>query len=71
MCVYSKLSELRIAVLNSMCINYSENNLQELCPNIEELDLSSNLFNSWLQIADITGQLPRLQVLNVRYAIIY
>lgn len=61
----SKLSELRIAVLNSMCINYSENNLQELCPNIEELDLSSNLFNSWLQIADITGQLPRLQVLNV------
>lgn len=61
----SKLSELTIAVLNNMCINYSENNLQELCPNIEELDLSSNLFNSWSQIADIARQLSSLQILNV------
>ena len=70
-CLCSKLSELTIAVLNNMCINYSENNLQELCPNIEELDLSSNLFNSWSQIADIARQLSSLQILNVRYVSMY
>ena len=66
---FSELCQLRIAVLNNMCINSSESNLQELCPNIEELDLSSNLFSTWLQVAEIARQLSYLKILNVRYVL--
>ena len=63
---YSNLQELRIAVLDHMCISHTGHNLKEVCHNIEELDLSSNLFNSWEGIAAVTSQLSRLTVLNVR-----
>lgn len=61
----SNLRELSIAVLDHLCIDHSKHDLGEVCPNIEELDLSSNLLNSWVGIAAITSQLPRLAVLNV------
>lgn len=38
------------------------------CPRIEELNLSSNLLNSWEEVGRIAQQLSSLKVLNVRYA---
>ncbi len=40
--------------------------LKEICPKIEELNLSSNLLNSWVAVARIAQQLSRLKLLNVR-----
>lgn len=63
---HSKLNELEIAVLDHMRINGTENNLADVCPNLEELNLSLNLFSSWTQVAAIAKQLVRLRVLNIR-----
>jgi hypothetical protein len=52
-----------------MCISHTEHNLKEICHNIEELDLSSNLFNSWEGVAAVSNQLARLTVLNIRYKV--
>lgn len=65
---HSKLDELKIAVLNRMRINDSEDSLSSICPKIEELDLSSNLFDSWQMIAFIAQQLPDLTMLSLRYS---
>lgn len=64
---HSKLDELKIAVLNRMRINDSEDSLSSICPKIAELDLSSNLFDSWQMIAFIAQQLPDLTMLSLRY----
>lgn len=64
--INSNLNELKIAVLDHMCITHSECDLREVCPCIEELDLSSNLLNSWIGVAALAAQLQRLTVLNVR-----
>ena len=64
--INSNLNELRIAVLDHMCITHSKCDLMQVCPCIEELDLSSNLLNSWVGVASLTEQLPKLTVLNVR-----
>jgi hypothetical protein len=63
---FSNLNELKIAVVSQMCINQSHENLKDICPDIQELDLSGNLFNSWVPVADIAQQLVHLEVLNVR-----
>lgn len=47
----------------------AEDNLVSICPMIEELDISSNLFNSWETIAYIAQQLPNLKILNLRYIV--
>lgn len=40
--------------------------LQALCPNIREIDVSKNLFASWSSIFDICAQLQHLYWINVR-----
>jgi hypothetical protein len=42
--------------------------ISRTCPNVEDLDLSSNLLKSWNDIATICVQLPRLNVLRLKYA---
>jgi hypothetical protein len=43
-----------------------EGELMQLCPNIQELDLSRNLIHSWQSLARIADQLRHLRVLNIR-----
>jgi len=56
---------MKIVVLNQMCIYEGDENLYKICPNIKELDVSSNLFNSWVLISKICMQLSHLTVLNI------
>ena len=57
---------MKIVVLNQMCIYEGDENLHEICPKIKELDVSANLFDSWISISKICMQLPHLTVLNIR-----
>jgi len=61
----SKLDEMKIVVLNQMCIYKGDENLHKICPNIKELDISANLFHTWILISEICMQLPHLAVLNI------
>lgn len=40
--------------------------LKTFCPNIKELDLSKNLLPDWCVVTEITKQLKKLSVLNLR-----
>ena len=64
----SKFDQLKIVWLREQCVSTAgnSNELKELCPNLEELDISKNLINSWQIIADICCQLHCLVRLNVR-----
>lgn len=64
----SKFDELKIVWLREQCVSHAgePGELEELCPNLEELDLSRNLINSWKMVADICSQLCSLMRLNVR-----
>ncbi|XP_029056552.2 tubulin-specific chaperone E isoform X1 [Osmia bicornis bicornis] len=63
----SKFDQLKIVGLREQYISNTgkPGELKELCPNIEELDISRNLINSWQTIADICSQLDSLVRLNV------
>ncbi|KAF7993113.1 hypothetical protein HCN44_005894 [Aphidius gifuensis] len=63
----STFDRLKIVWLREQCVSSYGNDkeLEELCPNIFELDLSKNLFNSWETIANICTQLKKLERLNV------
>ncbi|XP_071641418.1 tubulin-specific chaperone E-like isoform X1 [Temnothorax longispinosus] len=63
----SKFDELKIVWLREQCVSNAGEpwELEELCPNLEELDLSRNLINSWKIVADICSQLRFLMRLNV------
>ncbi|CAL1685652.1 unnamed protein product [Lasius platythorax] len=63
----SKFDQLKIVWLREQCVSNAgrPEELKELCPNLEELDISKNLMNSWKIIADICSQLHSLIRLNV------
>ncbi|XP_053973268.1 tubulin-specific chaperone E isoform X1 [Hylaeus volcanicus] len=63
----SKFDQLKIVWLRQQCVSTAGNpdELKELCPNLEELDISRNLINSWQIVADICCQLHSLIRLNV------
>jgi tubulin-specific chaperone E len=76
------LEDLRIVLLDGLCIStyYKSADLtltveQEeeatavgrICPNIQELDLSKNLWEHWSEIARVCKQLPKLATLRVEY----
>ncbi|XP_015429023.1 PREDICTED: tubulin-specific chaperone E [Dufourea novaeangliae] len=63
----SKFDQLKIVWLRDQYVSEAGNSgeLEELCPNLEELDISRNLINSWRIIADICCQLHSLIRLNV------
>ncbi|KRT78354.1 hypothetical protein AMK59_6524 [Oryctes borbonicus] len=51
--------------LQSIYTSGEPGSLEDLCPNISELDISKNLFSNWLVIFDICKQLKNLTWLNV------
>ncbi|OAD56160.1 Tubulin-specific chaperone E [Eufriesea mexicana] len=63
----SKFDQLKIVWLREQCVSTAGNpgELKELCPNLEELDISKNLINHWQIVADICCQLHCLVRLNV------
>ncbi|EFN86898.1 tubulin-specific chaperone E [Harpegnathos saltator] len=63
----SKFDQLKIVWLREQCVSNAgeSKELEELCPNLEELDISRNLINSWKIIADICSQLHSLARLDV------
>ncbi|KAJ9592917.1 hypothetical protein L9F63_015422, partial [Diploptera punctata] len=54
-----------ILVLSLPCLKNMKYELLNLCPNIQELDLSRNLTNSWHSLAVIAAQLKFLRILNI------
>lgn len=64
----SKFDQLKIIWLREQCVSNAgkPGELKELCPNLEELDISRNLINSWKIVVDICSQLHSLIRLNVR-----
>lgn len=64
----SKFDQLKIVWLREQCVSDAgrPDELKKLCPNLEELDISKNLINSWKIVADICFQLHSLIRLNVR-----
>ncbi|XP_012277540.1 tubulin-specific chaperone E isoform X2 [Orussus abietinus] len=63
----SRFDQLKIVWLREQALSDAgePGELQELCPNIEEIDLSRNLISSWQVVADICCQLHRLTQLDV------
>lgn len=63
----SKFDQLKIVWLREHYVSSAgtPGELAELCPNLQELDISRNLINSWQIVADICCQLPSLIRLNV------
>ncbi|XP_076676166.1 glyoxalase 1 isoform X3 [Andrena cerasifolii] len=63
----SKFDQLKIIWLREQCVSHAGDpgELEVLCSNLEELDISRNLINSWQIVADICCQLHSLVRLNV------
>ncbi|XP_076619863.1 glyoxalase 1 isoform X1 [Colletes latitarsis] len=63
----SKFDQLKIVWLRDQYVSNAGNigELEELCPNLEELDISRNLINSWQIVANICCQLHSLVRLNI------
>jgi hypothetical protein len=70
-----QLQNLRIVVLDDMLVKaYDEQNtnlednldkILETCPNITDLDLGRNLFETLSEISEICDRLPRLKFLRL------
>lgn len=66
--VHGKLEVYFFQVLNNTCVSHAglpRDGLMTLCPNVVDLDISGNFFNSWEEIFPILSQLPKLQFLNL------
>ncbi|KAK7206917.1 hypothetical protein BZA70DRAFT_275332 [Myxozyma melibiosi] len=61
----SKLDQLSMVSLDGQCVAYPSDNLEQLFPSIQELDLSHNLFDSLADVARIVVQLPRLRIIKL------
>lgn len=64
----SKFDELKIIWLREQYVSNAgkPGELKKLCPDVEELDISKNLINSWKIIINICSQLDLLVRLDVR-----
>ena len=75
----AQLQNLRIVVLDDLLIKASSGSeeeskgllkqIAETCPNITDLDLGRNLFETLDEIASICDQLPRLRSLKLEYVV--
>lgn len=74
----SRLADLRIVLIDQMVVNGvaarnashskvrdAQEELRATCPNITELDLGWNTFESWTDVALICTALPKLKVLKI------
>ncbi|XP_065350696.1 tubulin-specific chaperone E [Cloeon dipterum] len=58
---------LQIVVLSGLAIRDGDSRLSELCPKVEELDVSKNLLSNVEDLASIVKQLPRLKTLLISH----
>ncbi|RKF81249.1 Tubulin-specific chaperone E [Golovinomyces cichoracearum] len=66
--IQAQLHKLKVVILDGMRISMAENeneNISEVCPQIVELDLSRNLFQSFKDICQICSKLPNLKKLRL------
>ena len=59
---------LSFQVLNDSNISQAglpEGGLEFLCPNVVDLDLSTNRIKSWYEVTTLFGQLPHLKYVNL------
>lgn len=64
----AELAHLRNIVLSNRRVSTGglpDNGLACLCPNVTDLDLSSNLFESWAELLPLLSQLAHLKFLNL------
>lgn len=74
----ARLADLRIVLIDQMVVNgvatrntscidlrHAQEELRTTCPNITELDLGWNVFESWTDVALVCGALPKLRVLKI------
>ncbi|KAH9498249.1 hypothetical protein Btru_009458 [Bulinus truncatus] len=61
---FNKLRKVSVYNMKVYC-GGPEGELDRLCPNITDLDLSANLLATWERVAEITKQLPYLRDLTV------
>lgn len=63
----SHFEDLRVVWLREHNVSGpgEQGELMQLCPNIQELDLSRNLIHNWQSLARIADQLRHLRVLNI------
>jgi hypothetical protein len=80
----AELQELKIVLLDRLCVagvlahaasphELAEacKEIEQTCPKITELDLSYNLLENWVDIANICRQLKRLKTLKLMLVILY
>ncbi|KAK7091786.1 uncharacterized protein [Littorina saxatilis] len=64
----AELAHLRNIVLSNRRVSTGglpENGLVSVCPNVTDLDLSSNLFESWAELLPLLSQLQHLKFVNL------
>lgn len=71
----ANLRQLRILVVDTLRINRPHarslnagnisHDVADTCPNVWELDISRNLFETWSEIVDVCRQLPRLTSVRI------
>ena len=70
----AQLHNLRIVVLDDLLVKAYDNtettsdgldHIQETCPNITDLDLGRNLFETLSEISEICDRLPKLKFLRL------
>ncbi|XP_076437802.1 uncharacterized protein LOC143276984 [Babylonia areolata] len=64
----AELAHLRNVVLSNSRVSTGglpDSGLPSLCPNVTDLDLSSNLLESWAELLPLLSQLPHLKFLNL------
>jgi len=65
----AQLAALKVVVVDGYRINEATNsssNIHEICPNIQTLDLSRNLFESFIPIIEICSDLEHLRILRLK-----
>ncbi|KAK9479423.1 hypothetical protein V1514DRAFT_328586 [Lipomyces japonicus] len=61
----TQLDKLTFVSLQNERVKYASDNLAEVCPRLQDLDLSQNLFESVNEVAKIVAQLPKLTSLTL------
>ena len=65
----AQLQDLKIVIVDGMGISSAETEtltIRDVCPSIQELDLSRNLFESFEDIVYICGELDSLRNLRIK-----